>query len=86
MWEEIFNLAINNGLWAVLFLVLLFYVLKDSRAREKKYQDTIDKLGKSVACIEEIKEDVEDIKEKLENDKKIDKKTKKQVLIDEKTV
>ena len=74
MWQDIFNLALNNGLWAVLFLVLLFYVLKDSRAREKKYQDTIDKLGKSVACIENIKEDVEVIKEKLESNSKIRKK------------
>ena len=62
MWQEIFNLAVNNGLWAVLFLVLLCYVLKDSRAREKKYQDTIDKLGTSIATVEEIKEDVQEIK------------------------
>jgi len=73
MWEEIFNLAINNGLWAVLFLVLLVYVLKDSRAREKKYQDTIEKLGKTVTCVENIKESVEEIKEII--DKKL--KTKK---------
>ena len=69
MWKDIFNLAINNGLWAVLFLILLFYVLKDSRAREKKYQDTIDKLGKSVAAIEEIKSDVREIKDKIEHPK-----------------
>ena len=37
MWEEIFNLALNNGLWAVLFLMLLVYVLKDSKSRESKY-------------------------------------------------
>ncbi len=66
MWQEIFNLAVNNGLWAVLFLVLLFYVLRDSRLREKKYQDTIEKLGKTMECIEDIKEDVEDIKEKID--------------------
>ena len=65
MWQDIFNLAVNNGLWAVLFLVLLGYVLKDSRAREEKYQETIDKLGKAVSTIEGIKEDVEEIKEKI---------------------
>ena len=63
MWQEIFNLAVNNGLWAVLFLVLLFYVLKDSRAREKKYQETIDRLGTSIQTVEEIKEDVQEIKD-----------------------
>ena len=84
MWQDIFNLALNNGLWAVLFLVLLFYVLKDSRAREKKYQETIDKLGKSLASIENIKEDVEIIKNKLENRTKI--KTKKREEQDEKII
>ncbi len=78
MWEDIFNLAINNGLWAVLFLILLVYVLKDSRAREKKYQDTIDKLGKSVACIENIKEDVEEIKEIIDKKIKTPKKSTKE--------
>ena len=67
MWEKIFNLAINNGLWAVLFLVLLFYVLKDSRAREKKYQETIEKLGDCVATVEDIKEDVKQIKITIES-------------------
>ena len=37
VFEEILNLAISNGLWAVLFLMLLVYVLKDSRRREIKY-------------------------------------------------
>ena len=72
MWQEIFNLAVNNGLWAVLFLVLLFYVLRDSRVREKKYQDTIEKLGKTMECIEDIKEDVQDIKEKLDSPSVLD--------------
>jgi len=74
MWQEIFNLALNNGLWAVLFLVLLFYVLKDSRARERKYQATIDKLGNCVATVEDIKEDVKEIKETIESKIKYSRK------------
>ena len=80
MWQEIFNLAINNGLWAVLFLVLLFYVLKDSRAREKKYQETIDKLGTSIATVEEIKQDVQEIKTIIHI--KTNKKTKSDIKED----
>ncbi len=80
MWQEIFNLAVNNGLWAVLFLVLLFYVLKDSRAREKKYQDTIERLGISLANIEDIKEDVQEIKEKLDKE---EQKYTKETMLDE---
>lgn len=65
MWEEIFNLAINNGLWSVLFLILLVYVLKDSKARELKYQQTITTLADSLEIIQDVKEDVQEIKTKL---------------------
>jgi len=62
MWEQIFNLAISNGLFAVMFLGLLIYQLKDSRSREQKYQSTIEKLGDSLEIVKQVKEDVEDIK------------------------
>ncbi len=65
MWEKIFNLAIGNGIWAVLFLVLLFFQLKDSKRREEKYQRTIEALGVSLKVVTEIKEDVEEIKVEL---------------------
>lgn len=65
MWKEVFNLAINNGLWAVLFLALLIYVLKDSKIREVKYQTTIEKLADSLAVIEDVKNDVKKIKIKV---------------------
>ena len=45
MWEEIFKLAVSNGIFAVMFLGLLIYQLKDSGRREKKYQDTLEKLS-----------------------------------------
>ena len=70
MWEQIINLAISNGLFAVLFLGLLIYQLKDSRTREQKYQSTIEKLGNSLEIVKLIKEDVEDIKKEF-NSKKI---------------
>ena len=65
MWEKIFNLAISNGIWAVLFLVLLFFQLKDSKERELKYQKTIESLGKSLEIINDVKEDVDFIKEEI---------------------
>lgn len=72
MWEKIFNLAISNGIWAVLFLVLLFFQLKDSKKREEKYQKTIETLGVSLKVVTEIKEDVEDIKLELKKLKPTD--------------
>lgn len=65
MWEQIFNLAISNGLFAVMFLGLFIYQLKDSKSRESKYQDTIAKLGDSLQVVKEVKQDVEMIKEQL---------------------
>lgn len=84
MWDEIINLAIGNGLWAVLFLMLLVFVLKDSRTREQKYQDTIENLGNALQVVQDVKQDVEEIKttissfvsnskEKLEKDEKNNK-------------
>jgi len=65
MWEKIFNLAISNGIWSVLFVILLFYQLKDGKEREIKYQQTIESLGKSLEIINEVKEDVEIIKDEI---------------------
>lgn len=63
MWQDILDLAIKNGLWAVLFLGLLIFVLKDSKQREKKYQDTIKDLTDHLGIVHEIKKEVEEVKE-----------------------
>lgn len=76
MWEKIVNLAISNGLFAVLFLGLLIYLLKDSRSREQKYQSTIEKLGNSLEMVKDVKEDVNEIKQRLSNSKVSIKKVK----------
>lgn len=63
MWDKIIDLAITNGLWAVMFLGLLIYLLKDSRSREIKYQNTISSLNKSLGELEDVKADVGVIKQ-----------------------
>ena len=62
MWEEIFSVAISNGIFASLFVALLVYELKDSRSREKKYQKTIDTLSSRLVVVDAIKQDVDEIK------------------------
>jgi len=68
------NFWIQQGPWALLFVSLLVYVMKDSKAREKKmqddskereikYQETIDKLVDKLSIVDMIKSDVEDLKE-----------------------
>ncbi|MDY2696044.1 MAG: BhlA/UviB family holin-like peptide [Eubacteriales bacterium] len=65
MWNDIFNIAISNGIFAALFVALLIYELKDSRKREAKYQNTIDNLSNKLNTVDEIKQDVTEIKECL---------------------
>ena len=63
MWQEIFNLALSNGIWSAMFLGLLVYELKDSAKREKKYQDTIYKLNEHLDAVSDIKEEVKEIRQ-----------------------
>ena len=71
MWDKILELAIGDGLWALLFCVLLIYELKDSRARENKYQETINSLTKDLEYMRDIDEEIEDmnnaVREYMEN-------------------
>ena len=79
MWEKIINLAIQNGLFAVLFLGLLIFVLKDANKREKKYQQTIESLSKHLDVVKDMEKDIKDIKEKIENKPK---RTKKETVVE----
>jgi len=63
MWNDLFNIAISNGIFCGLFVALLIYVLKDSRKREIKYQQTIEVLSTKLNTVDEIKHDVCEIKE-----------------------
>lgn len=73
--ENLIEIAISNGIFAVLFVYLLFYTLKDSRAREDKYLDVIDKLSQQFEILEEVQQDVQEIKNVIsgENPKKDDR-------------
>ena len=65
LWKEIISIVVSNGVFAVLFVWLFLYQLKDSANREKNYQETIDKLTTSLNVLDEVKEEVSDIKEFL---------------------
>lgn len=65
MINEIIDLAVSNGLWATLFVGLLFYILKDSSSREKKYQITISTLSSHLGIVNDIKEEVQEINNKI---------------------
>lgn len=67
--EEILKMATGYGIFAALFVYLFFYMLKDSKAREVKYQETIAKnqevissLSDKLNIVADVKTDVDDIK------------------------
>ena len=63
LWQEIISVIISNGIFAILFVYLFYYQLRDSKRREEKYQKTIEQLSKHLGVIEQIKEDVEYLKD-----------------------
>lgn len=63
MINEVIKVAAANGLWALLFVVLLFYQLQDSKKRETKYQETIESLARNLDILEDVRKDVVEIKE-----------------------
>ena len=67
MWEQIWETALNSGLWAMLFVGLFITQMKDSKAREEKYQALVDSLAEKLKIVEVIKEDIDIIKEELIN-------------------
>lgn len=65
MEKELLMQIATNGAFAILFVWLLIDTRKDSKAREEKYLNTIDKLADKINIIEDVKEDVEEIKNKI---------------------
>lgn len=67
VWNDILSIVISNGVFAVLFVWLFLYQLKDSSKREKKYQQTIEQLTTSLKVLDDVKHDLSDIKEFLKS-------------------
>lgn len=64
------KLAMSQGIWAVMSVSLLFYILKNQEKRdekqeerEKNYQDIISKMSDKLIIVEDIKKDVGDVKD-----------------------
>lgn len=66
MEQEIIKAALGNGLWAALFVVMLFYVLRTSGEREKKLTEALNKLAEQFGVLEDVKDGVSRIERRLE--------------------
>lgn len=65
IWNEIISIIVGNGVFAILFVWLFVYQLKDSSKREEKYQRTIEELTTHLNTLDEVKEDLLEIKDIL---------------------
>lgn len=61
MENELFQLATSQGIWAVLSVFLIFYILKAQEKREDKYQKIIFELTEELKIISEINDHVKNI-------------------------
>ncbi len=77
LWQEIVSVIISNGIFAVLFVILFYYQLKDSKNREERYQKTIEDLTEHLGVIDEIKADVEYLKENIRPKRRAKDETEK---------
>ena len=71
MWDQIVEYMAANGVWALLFLGLLVYQLKDSKKREEKYTATITSLTEGLNALEGIKQDIKSIIDTIDSTVKI---------------
>ena len=69
MWEDILNIVISNGIFAVLFVLLLSYLLKDSSKREQKYTKLLDDVQKNFHKALDLKEETDEIKLRVDETK-----------------
>ncbi len=67
MEPDVLQLAASQGLWAVLFVALLVYVLKENSQREQNFQEIILALTEKLDTLESIKEDLVEIRDNLQN-------------------
>ncbi|MFS0841180.1 BhlA/UviB family holin-like peptide [Paenibacillus sp. 1P03SA] len=78
--QTIIDAALKDGLWAVLFVSLFLYNLKESKTRENKLMNFIDEISKQFEALakqyERLSEDVrtikDDIKSRREQNRKED--------------
>ena len=46
--SKILELGVSQGIWAALYIYLFFRMLRENKAREDRYQETIDRLSDNV--------------------------------------
>ena len=60
--ESILEVALQQGIWAALYIYLFFRMLKENAKREEKYQQMIDTLSQNIQTgIDNIQDRLDDM-------------------------
>lgn len=76
METTVMNVAVSQGIWAVLAVFLLIYIVKSNEQRdtkqeerEKNYQTVIESLTEKFQILNQVQSDLKEIKDNLFNKK-----------------
>ena len=74
METTLINVAVSQGIWAVLAVFLLIYIVKSNEQRdtkqeerEKNYQTVIESLTEKFQILNQVQSDLKEIKDNLFN-------------------
>lgn len=74
METTVMNVAVSHGIWAVLAVFLLVYIVKSNEQRdtkqeerEKNYQTVIESLTEKFQILNQVQSDLKEIKDNLFN-------------------
>ena len=74
METPVMNVAVSQGIWAVLAVFLLIYIVKSNEQRdtkqeerEKNYQTVIESLTEKFQILNQVQSDLKEIKDNLFN-------------------
>ena len=74
METTVMNVAVSQGIWAVLAVFLLIYIVKSNEqrdtkqeVREKNYQTVIESLTEKFQILNQVQSDLKEIKDNLFN-------------------
>ena len=74
METTVMNVAVSQGIWAVLAVFLLIYIVKSNEQRdtkqeerEKNYQTVIERLTEKFQILNQVQSDLKEIKDNLFN-------------------
>ena len=66
--QSLIEAALQQGIWAALYIYLFFRMLKENKEREDRYQAMIDRLSGSILeGIEDIQDRLDDMAKKKKN-------------------